>query len=78
MDDDKKRIKIISLIIALVIIILSVIIVVVILSNKTDYEKLEKEMVRIAKEKVETQNIEVKIQDFMNLEAVNITDGAEV
>lgn len=78
MDDDKKRIKIISLIIALVIIILSVIIVVVILSNKTDYEKLEKEMVRIAKEKVETQNIEVKIQDFMNLEALNITDGAEV
>ena len=72
MDDDKKRIKIISLIIALVII------VVVILSNKTDYEKLEKEMVRIAKEKVETQNIEVKIQDFMNLEALNITDGAEV
>ncbi len=78
MDDDKKKIKVISLIIALVIIILSVIIVVVILSNKTDYEKLEKEMVRIAKEKVETQNIEVKIQDFMNLETLNITDGAEV
>jgi hypothetical protein len=78
MDDDKKRIKVINLIIALVMIILSVIIVVVILSNKTDYEKLEKEMVRIAKEKVETQNIEVKIQDFMNLEALNITDGAEV
>ena len=78
MDDDKKKIKVISLIIALVIIILSVIIVIVILSNKTDYKKLEKEMVRIAKEKVETQNIEVKIQDFMNLEALNITDGAEV
>ena len=78
MDDDKKRIKVISLIIALVIIILSVIIVVVILSNKTDYEKLEKEMVAIAKEKVETQNIEVKIQNFMNLEALNITDGAEL
>lgn len=78
MDDDKKKIKVISLIIALVIIILSVIIVIVILSNKTDYKKLEKEMVRVAKEKVETQNIEVKIQDFMNLEALNITDGAEV
>ena len=76
MDDDKKKIKVISLIIALVIIILSVIIVIVILSNKTDYKKLEKEMVRIAKEKVETQNIEVKIQDISFADADgNATDA---
>ena len=71
---NNKIFKISFLILSIILLIIALIIVL----NKNEYKKIEKMMVKNAKEYIARKNIDVTNQEYVFIEDLNITSGAEL